>query len=732
MSRLQDSPQLSSSSIALIQDEMLHRSPNDTHDFLLKKGTNYDCDESYDISRSGLHSSFSSSAFLDESNSMLVFPSPIEKASINEKQLGINDSSSPSSNISSLEISPPSAILGHLGSNNGVGGDDSLILGFPSPITDSSCYQTPIQQSTAYKKRMIFSDYSSIGPCSIKSDWSDVPLSELSNLKTPLKRNIQYLPDSTPRNVVNSLVLTRGFLSSEKRKSLKAKKMNISGSPQRIFDDLELSILNEDKENSDPQTNNDGGRESRNSSSIFSSLKDLKYYNNESSTCILDSPPQQCDCCKSKDREIEELKRRLFEQEKKYNDLLKEHQKLILYNDNRSDILSDISTLSSGSNQSDASTRKTLRNVISFENAKFIKLYCRVRNYTQDELEIVQKNQTNLSTLITHSETNLSFETSSQMLEGQIQDETNSVVATDETRITIRKYLKNSMTGMGSKMSKYEFHFDKVFGYNTDNEEVTDSLSSFIDRVIYDEPQQRLTVMAYGATGSGKTFTIHAILNYVQNMLFSPEKSRIIRAVYFNCFEIYNEQTLLLLSRDVDDFIRVDSIQDLERLLVKSQNKRKCAETEYNKRSSRSHCIYRFKVSFVEQEDEQYYNILNVIDLAGSEKLSSDEFIQNQSKDSSDFRDLKKIRNSETVNINKSLSVLSQVIKGLAQGSKFVNYRDSVLTKILKNDLSQVALIVNIKPPTQSKDKIEIEKIVNSLTFAKKANAFEITKSNVK
>ena len=720
---LQDSP----SSSALIQDEMLHHSPNDTHEFLVRKTTNYDCDVSYDISRSGLYSSFSSSSIcsniLDESNTMLVFPSPIEKTSINHQ--------------TNQEISPPGGRTVVDGHNSG---DDSLMLGLPSPI-DSSCYQTPVQQSTAYKKRMIFSDYSSIGPCSVKSDWSDVPLSELSNIQTPLKRNV-YITDSTPRNVVNALVLNKGFLSSDsKRKSLKVKKLNVSGSPQRIFDDLELSNI-EEKENSNPQfqqqslqLNNSNcssihnGLASKNSSSIFSSLKDLKYYNESSG--ILDSPPEYslCSCCKSKDREIEELKRRLFEQEEKFNDLLKEHQKYLTLD--RCDTLSDTSTLSTGSNQSDTSTRKTLRNVISFENSKFIKLYCRVRNYTRDELENVQKNQTNLSSLITHSEANLSFESSSQMLEGQIQDESNSVVATDETRITIRKYLKNSVSGMGSKMSKYEFHFDKVFGYNTDNNEVTDSLSNFIDRVVYDEPQQRLTVLAYGATGSGKTYTINAVMNYVQNMLFSPEKSRIVRGVYFNCFEIYNEQTQLLISRDVDEFIRVDSVQDLERLIIKSQNKRKCAETEYNKKSSRSHCIYRFKVCF-DQQDDQYYNVLNVIDLAGSEKLSSDEFIQNQTKDTSDFRDLKKMRNSETVNINKSLSVLSQVIKGLAQGSKFINYRDSVLTKILKNDLSQVALIVNIKPPTQSKDKIEIEKIVNSLTFAKKANAFEITKSNVK
>lgn len=62
-------------------------------------------------------------------------------------------------------------------------------------------------------------------------------------------------------------------------------------------------------------------------------------------------------------------------------------------------------------------------------------------------------------------------------------------------------------------------------------------------------------------------------------------------------------------------------------------------------------------------------------------------------------------RLKEAGNINKSLSVLGQVIKSIVESASFTRYRDSKLTYLLKDSLggnSKTALIANISPSSDS------------------------------
>lgn len=76
--------------------------------------------------------------------------------------------------------------------------------------------------------------------------------------------------------------------------------------------------------------------------------------------------------------------------------------------------------------------------------------------------------------------------------------------------------------------------------------------------------------------------------------------------------------------------------------------------------------------------------VLNLVDLAGSERL--DKAGTGEHKD----------RMKETININKSLSSLQNVIQKLSEkatdGKTHVNYRDSQLTYLLQNSLSGKSL----------------------------------------
>jgi kinesin family protein C1 len=98
-----------------------------------------------------------------------------------------------------------------------------------------------------------------------------------------------------------------------------------------------------------------------------------------------------------------------------------------------------------------------------------------------------------------------------------------------------------------------------------------------------------------------------------------------------------------------------------------------------NERSSRSHSVFTLKVRGVNPlTDEKCEAMLNLVDLAGSERLASSGAGDN------------KDRLKETININKSLSALADVIGALggAQVGGHVPYRNSTLTRLLQTSLS--------------------------------------------
>jgi kinesin family protein C1 len=113
-----------------------------------------------------------------------------------------------------------------------------------------------------------------------------------------------------------------------------------------------------------------------------------------------------------------------------------------------------------------------------------------------------------------------------------------------------------------------------------------------------------------------------------------------------------------------------------------------------NERSSRSHSVFTLKVKGVNPlTDERCEAMLNLgtfissqegfmsdqtVDLAGSERLASSGAGEN------------KDRLKETININKSLSALADVIGALGQGQQggHVPYRNSTLTRLLQTSLS--------------------------------------------
>ena len=124
--------------------------------------------------------------------------------------------------------------------------------------------------------------------------------------------------------------------------------------------------------------------------------------------------------------------------------------------------------------------------------------------------------------------------------------------------------------------------------------------------------------------------------------------------------------------------------------------------------TSRSHCIFTITVYLHELNDgKDEYRIgkLNLVDLAGSENSQSSG--SNQAR----FR--------EATKINNSLLTLGRVIEALAEKRPHVPYRESKLTKLLKDSLgghTKTYVIATVFPEQQNYAELR-----NTLEYASKA-----------
>lgn len=117
-----------------------------------------------------------------------------------------------------------------------------------------------------------------------------------------------------------------------------------------------------------------------------------------------------------------------------------------------------------------------------------------------------------------------------------------------------------------------------------------------------------------------------------------------------------------------------NSPDQVQQVLKKASENRAVASTNCNERSSRSHSVFTLRITGKNQvTDESLEGTLNLIDLAGSERLSNSGSTGDRLK--------------ETQAINKSLSSLADVIIALSNKDAHVPYRNSKLTYLLQNSL---------------------------------------------
>lgn len=283
------------------------------------------------------------------------------------------------------------------------------------------------------------------------------------------------------------------------------------------------------------------------------------------------------------------------------------------------------------------------------------------------------------------------------------------------------------------------YAFDRVFQSNTSQEQVYNDCAKKIVKDVLEGYNG--TIFAYGQTSSGKTHTMEGKLHDPEGMGIIP---RIVQDIFnyiysmdenlefhikVSYFEIYLDKIRDLLDVSKtnlsvhEDKNRVPYVKGCTERFVCSpdevmdtidegKSNRHVAVTNMNEHSSRSHSIFLINVKQENTQTEQKLSgKLYLVDLAGSEKVS---------KTGAEGAVL-----DEAKNINKSLSALGNVISALAEGSNYVPYRDSKMTRILQDSLGgncRTTIVICCSPSSYNESETK-----STLLFGQRAKTIKNT-----
>ncbi|KAM7526033.1 hypothetical protein LguiA_015935 [Lonicera macranthoides] len=298
------------------------------------------------------------------------------------------------------------------------------------------------------------------------------------------------------------------------------------------------------------------------------------------------------------------------------------------------------------------------------------------------------------------------------------------------------------------------FTFDKVFGPSAQQKDLYEqAVIPIVNEVL---EGFNCTIFAYGQTGTGKTYTMEGeckrsksgpngelppeagvIPRAVQQIFDTLEGQNAEYSVKVTFLELYNEEITDLLAPEelsrvpIEDKQRkqlplmedgkggvlvrgleeeiVTSASEIFTLLERGSAKRRTAETLLNKQSSRSHSLFSITIHIKEATPEGEELIkcgkLNLVDLAGSENISRSGAREGRAREAGE--------------INKSLLTLGRVINALVEHLGHIPYRDSKLTRLLRDSLggrTKTCIIATVSPAVHC-----LEETLSTLDYAHRA-----------
>lgn len=271
------------------------------------------------------------------------------------------------------------------------------------------------------------------------------------------------------------------------------------------------------------------------------------------------------------------------------------------------------------------------------------------------------------------------------------------------------------------------FGFDRVFAADVGGEAIFSAvghptIEAFLDGF-------NATILAYGQTGAGKTFTMNDLMkrcvHHLHKVLSHDCKMTL------SVLEVYNEQVIDLLDpsrprlqvregNDGDVFAagqmvaEVTAAADLLSYIEAATSSRSTASTNTNATSSRSHCIATVMLT-TKSDTGRVTSRLNFVDLAGSERIKKAHTTANTGG-------TERVR--EGIHINGGLLALGNVIHALCDGKSHVPFRSSKLTRMLQSSLagnSRTVMIACVSSSDQSMDET-----LNTLKYADRARRIRL------
>ena len=252
------------------------------------------------------------------------------------------------------------------------------------------------------------------------------------------------------------------------------------------------------------------------------------------------------------------------------------------------------------------------------------------------------------------------------------------------------------------KNKNYEFMFNNLW-FDNDDKKIFECIYPNIqtEKISY--------VMAFGYSGSGKTYTL---LNLLRNILNSFLMNKIDFKI--NGYQIYNENIYDLFDNNKKikyfmgnnlvvknlKFINSNNINNIIDQIIKN---RSTSDNNINNESSRSHAV--FSIYFQNKK-------CTIVDMAGLEA-------GNVNKNSKIFK--------EANNINLNMLALKECIRSFNSKNKFIPYRRSILTLLLKDMFifkNKIYFICNINCSNNFNYQLDCLKYGTSLCKSKDKKPF--------
>ena len=320
-------------------------------------------------------------------------------------------------------------------------------------------------------------------------------------------------------------------------------------------------------------------------------------------------------------------------------------------------------------------------------------------------------------------------------------------VDTKAKEITVRQDI-----GHLDKGANRAFQFDRVFDRKAKQ---MDIYKQMVQPVVEEVLQgYNCTIFAYGQTGTGKTFTMEGerspdgdfswqddplagIIPRALHQLFarlSATEECAEYSVMVTFLEIYNEELFDLLGTGTDNqklrlfedtakkgAIRVHGLEEVTvhsrnevyEILERGTQRRQTAATLLNAHSSRSHSLFTVTIHMKENNinGEEFLKTgkLNLVDLAGSENIGRSGAVEKRAR--------------EAGTINQSLLTLGRVITSLVENTPHIPYRESKLTRLLKDSLgghTKTSIIATISPAA-----CNLEETLSTLDYASRAKCIK-------